>query len=324
MSADPSFLPPGYAARPPTPDDLGGVLDLLTAHDIAEFGEQDWGEADLRDDWAGIDLATEAWIVVAPTGEVAGYATLTHRGGYVRLDADGYVHPAHTGRGIGTHLVRWAEARALTLLPLAPAGAQVLLSTGINGRNPDARALLERLSYAPARHFYRMAIDLDEAPPPPVWPPGITVRDVASAEDERTLFAAVDEAFRDHWDFTPVTFEEWARRHKGENFDPRLWFLALDGAEVAGGLTGRYQLDAGWVNHLAVRPAWRRRGLGLALLRHAFGEFFRRGRRSVGLGVDATSETGATRLYERAGMRVIHEYALYRKELRPGREAEAR
>jgi ribosomal protein S18 acetylase RimI-like enzyme len=59
-------------------------------------------------------------------------------------------------------------------------------------------------------------------------------------------------------------------------------------------------------------------GLGLALLRHSFDEFYRRGKRKGGLGVDAGSLTGATRLYERAGMRVARQYSIYEKELRPG------
>jgi len=67
-----------------------------------------------------------------------------------------------------------------------------------------------------------------------------------------------------------------------------------------------------------VRRPWRRKGLGLALLLHSFGEFYRRGRRRVGLGVDAQSLTGATRLYEKAGMRVARVYNTYEKELRPG------
>jgi len=71
---------------------------------------------------------------------------------------------------------------------------------------------------------------------------------------------------------------------------------------------------------MAVRYPWRNRGLGLALLRHAFGEFYRRGVREVGLSVDAESTTGAPRLYGRAAMRVAESYTLYQKELRPGRD----
>jgi ribosomal protein S18 acetylase RimI-like enzyme len=56
--------------------------------------------------------------------------------------------------------------------------------------------------------------------------------------------------------------------------------------------------------------------LGTALLRRAFIEFFRRGTRRVALAVDTQSLTGATRLYERAGMWVERLYSVYRKELR--------
>ena len=78
--------------------------------------------------------------------------------------------------------------------------------------------------------------------------------------------------------------------------------------------------DMGWVDVLGVRRPWRRRGLALALLHHTFGEFYQRGKRKVGLGVDAQSLTGATRLYEKAGMHVQRQYATYEKELRPGEE----
>ena len=53
--------------------------------------------------------------------------------------------------------------------------------------------------------------------------------------------------------------------------------------------------------------------MGQALLQQAFGEFYRRGRPWVGLGVDASNPTGATRLYERAGMAVSKQFDLYQK-----------
>jgi mycothiol synthase len=71
----------------------------------------------------------------------------------------------------------------------------------------------------------------------------------------------------------------------------------------------------GWIASLSVRKPWRKRGLGLALLHHAFGEFWRLGERTIGLGVDAENPTGATRLYERAGMHVVSDYAVYEKRL---------
>jgi ribosomal protein S18 acetylase RimI-like enzyme len=72
----------------------------------------------------------------------------------------------------------------------------------------------------------------------------------------------------------------------------------------------------GWVRNLGVRRGWRGRGLARALLQHAFGAFYARGCTTIGLGVDAQSPTGATRLYQRAGMRVTEEYETYEKMLR--------
>ena len=77
----------------------------------------------------------------------------------------------------------------------------------------------------------------------------------------------------------------------------------------------RKRFDMGWVNALGVRTSRRRRGLGELLLRTAFAEFARRGETRVGLGVDTENETGATRLYERVGMRVAFRTNVFRKDL---------
>ena len=58
------------------------------------------------------------------------------------------------------------------------------------------------------------------------------------------------------------------------------------------------------------------RGLGLALLRESFRRFRETGETVVALGVDADNPTGATRLYERAGMRVLWQADVWEKELR--------
>jgi GNAT superfamily N-acetyltransferase len=70
-----------------------------------------------------------------------------------------------------------------------------------------------------------------------------------------------------------------------------------------------------WVSRLFTVREWRRRGLGEALLHDAFGKFWREGRRSVGLGVDAQSDTGANRLYERVGMHVHWGAVVFEKAL---------
>jgi hypothetical protein len=53
---------------------------------------------------------------------------------------------------------------------------------------------------------------------------------------------------------------------------------------------------------------------------HAFGEFYKRGHKHVGLGVVTQNLSGETHLYEKAGMYVAQEFTFSEKEIRSGEE----
>jgi mycothiol synthase len=180
----------------------------------------------------------------------------------------------------------------------------------------EARALFGRSGYSEARRFYRMLVEHEGEPPAPEWPVGFRVGTFEPGEG-RAFHAALDEAFAEEWKFVSEPFEQWAeRRINVPDFDPTLWFIVRKGDEIAAVLRGDPERGgAGWVGALGVRPTWRQKGLGLALLRHAFREYYRRGQTRVGLGVDVQNPTGATRLYERAGMHVTYEAVAFKKEL---------
>src|SRR5262245_34870498 len=93
--------------RPPSSDDAEAVLAVILARDVADLGTPDFTLEDLRADWAtpGLELEHDAR-VSAPSGDVRGYAIL------LGDDAVVLVHPEAEGRGDGTVLRRWAEARA--------------------------------------------------------------------------------------------------------------------------------------------------------------------------------------------------------------------
>ena len=326
-SVDPSSafsLPEGFASRPASRDDLDAVFALLTACDIHVLGEPDYDISDLRDDWRDTQLEPDTRVVEDAAGAIVGYTRAVDRT-FIRPSGDVYVRPAAEGRGIGTWLTRWLEDRARTKLHLAPDGARVALEFGTSAEHAPAVDLLTNEGYATERYFLRMTIDLrDAAPTTPAWPGGITVRTHNTGPDDEAVYEAVEESFSDHWGHTRDTYERWRKRtvERQEWFAPELWFLAMSGDEIAGvALCGDYaDMGHGWVNTVGVRRPWRRTGVALALLHHAFAEFHRRGRATVALGVDAQSLTGATRVYEKAGMRVKHRFALLTKELRPGVE----
>ena len=299
------------------PDDAAAVAGLMAACVREDGGAEGTSVEHVLDDWHEIDLGEEAVLVLAPGGTVAGYADVVNRA-FVALTVYGYVHPGHRGRGIGAWLVGWGEGWMLGRMHLAPEGAGVVVRHYVISTDAGARKLLEGDGYEAVRGTYVMEIDLEEEPPEPEWPEGLTVRTLRPGRDERDVFEAVEDAFGDVWGRPRGTFERFVNMTGGEGFDPSLWFLATDGGEISGVALCKTVAGEGWVDVVGVRRPWRRRGLGLALLRHALGEYRRRGIRRVELSVDAGSVTGAPRLYGRAGMRQKTVYVVYQKELRSG------
>jgi ribosomal protein S18 acetylase RimI-like enzyme len=136
------------------------------------------------------------------------------------------------------------------------------------------------------------------------------------------MYEAQEEAFSDHWGHVTMPFEEWAKRTKRHDFEPELWLMALDGDRVVATSTNSViPENLGWISGLGVVRSHRRRGLARAILLQALSDFWRRGQRSVALGVDADSLTGATRLYESAGMRVVESHDQVEKTLSASSES---
>ena len=183
--------------------------------------------------------------------------------------------------------------------------------------DPAACALLESRGYEAVRIFREMRIELDTAPPAPQWPEGLDATAFDPEHDLLAFHAAHEEAFLDHWEHTPRDFEAWSNRFlNGERFDPALWRVVRDGDEIAAGTISTLNTYGGGSIHVVfTRRPWRRRGVGAALLHDAFGRLWEHGERKIGLGVDAGSETGAFRLYERAGMAPALGWAAYQKSL---------
>ncbi len=164
-----------------------------------------------------------------------------------------------------------------------------------------------------AREILRMELDVTEEPQPPVWPDGVAMRTYHD-DDAPAVHALMVEAFAANAEVV-LPFDRWVPWMTGDpGFDPGVWFLAEAGAELCGACLCWAE---GWVKDVGVRPAWRGRGLGEALLREAFGEFHRRGLATVGLKVDSDNPTGAVRLYERVGMLPDRRYVMFSRAAQP-------
>ena len=303
--------------RPATRGDAPEIVDLLNACDVAETGEPDSTLGDLESDWAmeGFDLGRDAWVAESPGGELVGYAYAGDQFRTGEMEADLWVHPDHHEPELGGRLLGLAERRAAQLA-VERGYPEPSLDVFCISANRSKRDLLRRHGYALKRTVYRMTIDLAAGVPQLAVPEGLEIRPFRLEADERTMHATMNEAFEDHFRQSEEPYDAWRARLLGHaDFDPGLWWLAWDGDEAAGALIAYDHGDLGWVKGLGVRRPWRRRGLGGALLTHAFAEFFRRGQSRVDLGVDAEGQTMPLRLYESAGMQASSAYELYARRL---------
>jgi mycothiol synthase len=325
-------LPDGYIMRPATIADLKESVEMFNAASRALIGADEFTYEEYLPEWKtpGFNLETDSRLVLTGTGKIVGcYEVWDLNDPPVRIYCWGRVHPDYKGLGFGSNLLAWAEERARQAVTRAPEGTRVVFQTHARTLDEDAKELFETFGYELIRQSWRMVIELNGHPPPAEWPAGITVRKMEVGQEEIPILHAVRDAFKDHWGHVENPYEDDLERwmhwiNNDVDFDPTLWFLAMDGDEIAGMSLCRPKIsddpEMGWVDTLGVRRPWRKRGIGLALLHHSFGEFYRRGTMKVGLGVDAQSLTGATRLYQKAGMHSIdkHQHDLYEKELRPG------
>jgi mycothiol synthase len=294
-------------ATPAVAADAPAVTEVIVALESSLYGQTAFSQADLEDEWSDLDLTQNARVCY-DGDRIVGYGAVFERGELWR--AEGYVHPNALGRGIGKLIATELEDVA------ARRGAR-RMQNGVYEADSAARRLLESLGYGAVRVFRELRIELEEPPPAPRWPDGL--RDVPFdwEHDALQFHAAHQEAFADVWDYRPRDFESWSKRHLGsERFDPTLWCVVRAGDEIAAGtICTPDTYGGGWIHVLFTRRPWRKQGVGAALLADSFWRFWERGEHSVGLSVDAASDTGAFRLYEGAGMAPVLGWVMYEKEL---------
>jgi GNAT superfamily N-acetyltransferase len=330
----------GFAIRAARRDDLGGVVALYRACDEVEFGRADTDDADVLADWdaTGFVLSEDARVAVEARREPAAGASGGERiVGYAHTFekyVDVQVHPGANGLGIGTALREFAECRALEQAVAADAAAEsgrvaarderagatgaveVKIWQAPRRTNGTAHRLLEAAGYTRGHHYAEMETELGDDITAPQWPAGIAVRTFEIGRDAPACHALQNAAWGQYKTYEPMSFERWADLLREPDFDPSLWFLAEDGATLAGMCLCREYEDQAWVTSLGVDPAYRGRGLGEALLRHAFARLRARGVARVGLSVSSRTTQSAWRVYERVGMHDAGGWVAFEKVLR--------
>lgn len=308
--------PPGsYTVRAARHEDVPELERLFIRLDRQEGVEPSYLEDDLIAAWqrSDFEVAADTFVISSSEGEIAGYGHVESRAP-IDLVAMGWVHPDHCGLGLGSYLVQALEDRAR-----AKAGASVepfeRVVNPVTDWDSAAKEILTGAGYVPIRHFWSMDIDLNDELPSMVEIDGVTVRTFVP-DEAVAVHGVLFEAFKDHWGANFSSFEDWSVEGLGrKNHDPTMWWVAETDDGLAGALVADVSGTTGWIIDLGVLRGWRGRGIARALLVRSLTDFKRRGFPRACLGVDSDSPTGATRLYESAGMKKYRQIDMYAKPL---------
>lgn len=317
-----------FNVRPARMEDAEIVADLFNQCSQEIIGKNDFESGELKAGWEASNIEMEKDTITVFDGDkLIGYADVWgFLPPYVRVNTWVRVHPNYKNRGIGWALNKWSESRAMELTQQAEKDLQTFTVSYINVKEKDSMRLLSDLGSKPVRYSWVMEADLPEVFSTLNLPPEIIIRTI-SPDEYYDIYLLKEEAFSDHWGHIGTTEEEGWKEFQSEhlqdpNYDSDLWFAAEVNGVLAGFIFGYKSTpmgeDYGWVAILGVKREFRKSGIGKALLLHFFHQIKEKGSKKVGLSVDTDSLTGATKLYESVGLRVIEQYVRLEKVLREG------
>lgn len=296
--------------------DLPGMVEVITAAHHADAVDYFQTVDDLANELEhAVNEDTARDLIVAELdGRIVGYArgSWSIRDGQYTYVSNGEVDPSVRRRGIGRALLHAEQDRLRSIAADHPAGGPKRFQAWIFGGQVGTAALLRADGYQTIRYFSEMARPLTDPIPILGLPDSLEIRPVFAA-DHRRIFLAEADAFRDHWGYREQTDADLERTFGSPDLDTSLWRVAWDGDEVAGVVVttvpraenAELGTKRGWLDRISVRRQWRKRGLASALIVSAMAGLLERGLNTAMLGVDAENPTGALRLYEGLGFRVV-------------------
>lgn len=306
--------------------DLEAIVDLINKADALDHLDEAIDASALREllHRPDFDPHNGAFLALDEHGGIVGHARLDLNNAppQSRFIAHTVVHPDWRDEAIEQLLLQelWSRAqRRRRNLGSKPVQFRTYCVTHQGKRI----ALFESLGLRPVRYDLHMVCHPLDNLADPTFPPGMRVRPYARGQDDEAALAVINAAFADVMDFAAATLEDLRHWLEAPSFREHLSYVAFDGEELAGlclcteselraGLLGRRD---GYVDTLCVRREYRRRGLGLALLRKCLQAFKRAGLQSATLGTDTENPTEAMRLYKQAGFREAWRWVTYGKEM---------
>ncbi|MEE9299397.1 MAG: GNAT family N-acetyltransferase [Acidimicrobiia bacterium] len=307
-------------------EDFVGMVAMLKAQALHDGVDRHYSVEAMANSYrhlSNCNLDTD-FAIAERAGEIVGYtrvfwwieeATSDRVLGFI-----GWTHPEVRDLAVESALVAWSESRLREIAVGRPTDRGQVLQTWAEEPEREKTLVLREAGFEISQTYTLMTRSLDDPIPECPLPAGLEFKPVTEA-DRRRVWEADQEAFRDHVGFAAGTeqdFQEFANR---PNFDPGFWKVAFDGEQIAGQVLGYFDaeenaalgLERGWTEWISTQRAWRGKGVAKAAITESMRMFKQMGMTEVALEVHTTNPTGAYRLYEGLGYRVVQTGHEFRK-----------
>ena len=258
-------------------------------------------------------------------GEVIAYSRVTWwtetSGDWIYLHF-GFMLPEWRRKGIGRAMLHYNQGRLREIAAEHKNGVPRYFESFASDTEVAAEKLLLSEGFEAVRYGFEMVRPLSEPIVDKPLPEGLEVRPVAP-EQYRAVWDANQEAFQDHWGYSPAKEEDYQRWLNESIFQPDIWQVAWDGDQVVGMVLNfvveaeneEYNRKRGYTEFICVRRPWRKQGVATALITRSMKMFKEMGMTEAALGVDTQNLSGALHLYESLGFRQIKRHSTYRKSM---------
>lgn len=267
------------------------------------------------------DTASHNAMIAEVNGQAVGYNRLiwwTEAVGLTLYLHLGHVLPEFRGKGIGTALLNWSEARIRELA--AERGGKAMFGANASSTEHDATRLLLGNGYQPAFTVAQMEYLIsDDLTPLPI-PVGIEIRP-PHPNDAAKMWRAQQAAYSE------IPLVGVSAPDESEIEDLRkeiedkghLWRIAWAGDEIASeiwcSVTNYNGSRTGLMNEVHSVPQFQRKGIGRALIMHVLLMFKEMKIRRVRLHTLDDNRRGAKTFYTRIGFTTVKMFPRYRKPL---------
>ena len=229
------------------------------------------------------------------------------------------IHPEARYNILKSEIFPWAEARMRQVAQ--ERNVAVKLISGARNDQSDRLSAIEDYGFKVGRYFITMERSLSEFLPKPEFPEGFTVSQ--GAQKNSTAWVELfNQTFANHWNHNDMTVGQIQDELAQTYYNPKLDLVAIspDGTLAAFCYShvkpsSDKSTAISLINVLGVRPAFRRIGLGKAILLAGMHQLKAEAVDRAMLYVDADNIYSALRLYQAVGFQEVSTQIAYSKKL---------